>query len=99
MKKYTERTDFRKQVIHSRFPLFFIEGKTPCPFEEIKIWAACHDFKLKKKDGIISIYPKGAIEQPIINMNIPTYHSYNKYGRRLRPEGAEWEEPEYIVRW
>lgn len=99
MKKYTERTDFRNQVIHSRSPLFFIEGKTPCPFEEIKIWSICHGFKLKNKDGIISIYPKGTTEQPIINKLPDICPSFNKYGRRIHPEGAEWEEPEYIVRW
>ena len=98
MKKYTERTDFRNQVIHSRSPLFFIEGKTPCPFEEIKIWATCYGFKLKKKDGIISIYPKGT-EQSSINIVHRIYPSFNKYGRRIHPEGAEWEEPDYVVRW
>lgn len=99
MNRYAERTEFRYQVLSSRSPLFFIEGKTPCSFEEMKIWSTCHGFKLKKKDGIISIYPKGVMEQPIINKDTNIHPSYNKYGRRLHPEGAEWEEPDYIVRW
>ena len=88
--------DFHNRMFRNDSPKFLLRKEIPYSLEELRLQAYCHNKKVLEEEGMIIVCAKDySPSQRKIKME-KKEKTWSKYGRRLDPRGAMWEEENVI---
>ena len=84
---------FHNRIFKNDRPKFLLEKEIPYSLEELRLQAYCHNLKVIKEDGMIIVCAKEYNPSLRKISQEKKEKNFSKYGRRIDPKGAMWEEP------
>ena len=88
--------DFHNRMFKNDSPKFLLRKEIPYSLEELRLQAYCHNKKVLEEEGMIIVCTKDYSPSQCKIKAEKREKNDIKYGKRLDPKGAMWEEENVI---